>query len=479
MQLDIDELSPVRKRVRITVPAAKVDAGFSRAYQQIAQRVSLPGFRKGKVPMSHLRKRFGDQATAEVTERLLTDGWRQAMGDLSINPIGEPELDTGAGVAQGQDFHFSITVDVTPTIALQPYDSLTVEREVFVASEAVVDHELEHLAEQLATWTPVEDRTVAQTGDMAVLDYAGSVDGEAFPGGTAEDAELELGSGRFIPGFEEQIVGQTVGAPCEVRVTFPADYGAESLAGKQAIFACTLKDLKVKTVPEIGQPLADHLGSENLDAVKVQLKARIEARFNDGADEEAKKVLRARLAAQYDFPLPDSLVDSGTEQKRSTLVTEAVQGGASFDEARADVEGKLDALREEVIAEVRAELVLDEIADKEAIDVDLAEVNAQIEKMVRVMGEYGARLRTAYRDPNRRAGLQRRMRQDKVLDFLLVRANVTTVEQDVPAHDHGHADEHEHGAHEAGAHEAREDSAHEASKDSAHEASEDSAHDHD
>lgn len=444
MQLDIEELSPVRKRVLITVPAPQVDSAFSKTYNRIAQRTSLPGFRRGKVPMSHLRKRFGAQATADVTEQLVGEAWGKALDDLALTPVGQPDFDAADRVQQGKDFQFTFTVEVTPDVEVKPYAELEAKLETFSASDAVVEHELEHLAEQLASWEPVEDRTVTEDGDMVVLDYAGSIDGEAFAGGTAEDAELELGSGRFIPGFEPQLVGKTVGEAFTVEVEFPADYPAEHLAGKTAQFACTIKDIKAKVIPEIGQPLADQLGEENLDAVKAQLKTRIEGRFNGAANDEAKRQLKAQIGEAYDFEVPEALVGAAVEEKKSELISEAVKGGSDFAAARAEADEKAPTLRDEVIREVRVELVLDAMAEKEAIDVEVHEVNAQIEQMVRVMGQYGARLRQAYRDPNRRAGLRRRMRQDKVLDFLLTKANVATVERDVPMHVHDDDGDHAH-----------------------------------
>lgn len=435
MQLEVEDQSPIRKRVQVTVPSSRVDSSFSAAYNEISRRVSLPGFRRGRIPMSHLQKRYGKQAAADVSQVLIQEGWRKALDELSIVPVGEPQID--AQLPQpGKEYGFSITVEVTPHIELQPFDNLSVEMDQWSVSDEVVDHEIEHLAEEVAQWEPITEARPAAKGDLAVIDYQGSLGDEPFPGGTAEDAEIQLGSGQLIPGFEDQIIGHAVGEAFDVNVTFPAGYHATHLAGRDARFAVTLKDLKARKVLPPGPELAALLNEEDMDAVRAGMRERIEKRHASRAKDEAKQRLREQLAGAYDFDLPPSMVAAGLADKRSELMNEAVQGGATFEDARAGLEDRLAAAEDEVRAEVRAGLVLDAIAEAEQVEVSEQEVNAYIDLMVRSMGQYGVRLRQAYRDPNRRAGLRRRMRQDKVLDFLLTRANVTAVAREVPLHVH-------------------------------------------
>lgn len=439
MQLDTEDLSPTQKKVTITVPASRVDSRFSTTYNQISQQVTMPGFRRGKVPMSHLRKRYGRQAVADVTQALVEEGWGKALDDLSFTPVGMPDIDAEPA-QQGKPYVFTVTIDVTPTIELKPYDALTAETVNWSVPDGAIDHELMHLREQVATWAPVGDRDIAETGDRVTIDYSGSIEGEKFDGGTAEGAELELGSGQFIPGFEEQIVGQKVGGDFDVTVSFPEDYQAADLAGKEAVFACTLHDIKAKELPEVGQDLADRLGAEDMDAVRKEISEQMVAQWSKRSNDEARDALRKQVEEAYaDVPTPDALVEGALKDARGDVLREVMDEGKDYEAAAAEVDARLETKREEIVRKVRGELVLDQIADVEQIEVPPHEVNAFIEQMVRAMGQYGAQMRQVYKDSNRRAALRRRMRQDKVLDFLLTKADVTAVEREVPedlGHDH-------------------------------------------
>lgn len=438
MQLDTEDLSPTKKKVTITVPAPRVDSGFSAAYNQISQRVSLPGFRRGRVPMSHLRKRFGKQATADVTQALVEEGWTRALDDLAFVPVGMPDIDAEPA-KQGKPYTFTVVVDVTPDIELLPYEGLTAETVTWTVGDGALDHELGHLREQVATWAPVDDRDVAESGDMVVIDYAGSIDGVPFDGGTSEDAELELGSGDFIPGFEEQIVGRKAGSDFDVNVSFPEDYQSEALAGAAAVFKCTLKEIKAKDIPEVGQELADRLGAEDIDAVKAEVRDQIAERYAKKTIEATREALREQISAQYDIPAPESLVEASLSDARGDVFRELMDEGRTYEEAAEVADARLEERRAAIEKKVRTELVLDRIAAVEDIEVPLHEVNAFIETMVRAMGQYGPRMRQVYKDSNRRAALRRRMRQDKTLDFLLTKADVTAIEREVPedlGHDH-------------------------------------------
>lgn len=451
MQLEIEELDSVRRRARIEVAAPSVDSAFSGAYNRIAQKAALPGFRKGRVPMSHLRKRYGRQVTSDVTNELLEKGFRALVDEHGLEPLGQPEVDLEPA-KQGRPFVATLTFEVAPTVELLDPSSYAVEQEKWTASDAVVDHELEHLAERVAEFEDVTDREVAEDGDQVTLDYRGEIDEVPFAGGTASDATLELGSGRFIPGFEEQVVGQKVGEDFAIEVTFPEQYPSAELAGKAAVFHCTLKSIRHKVVPPIDDALAEKVGLEDLADLKTRVKADIEGHYNERSAGSAREALKAEIGEAYDFDVPPVIVEGAMSGKRNELLREAMQGGAEQDEARAKAEAGLEEHREGVLRDARAEIVLDQVATAENIEVPEHEVSAYIEHIIRQTGQFGDRFRQVYRDPNRRAGLRRQMRHDKVLDFLLTKANVTPIPKDVPAHDHGdgHDHDHEHDGHDHG-----------------------------
>lgn len=452
MQLDIEELGPVRRRATISVPVPAVDSAFTGAYSKVAQRAALPGFRRGKVPMSHLRKRYGREITSEVTQEFLDAGLRGLIDDHKLKILGRPEVDVQPA-RQGHPFTAVLTFEIAPHVTLKPHDSYAITRDKWTASDAVVEHELEHVAERFASLDDVEDRTTAENGDTVTLDYRGEIDGIPFAGGTATDAQLELGSGRFIPGFEEKLVGHSIGESFAIDVAFPASYPAAHLAGKAAVFHCTLKSLQRQSLPAIDEALAQKIGFQSLDELKTRLRADIERHHDDRGAADARTALRTEIGRAYDFEVPPLLVESAVADKKAELLREARGEGQSAEEALKHADTAIEDHRADIVADARAEIVIDQIADDENIQVSPRELNAYIEQLVRQMGQYAEQIRQMYQDPNRRAGLRRRMRQDKVLDFLLTKANVTTVEKDVPMHDHSHDhDGHDHDGHDHDGH---------------------------
>jgi trigger factor len=437
MQVQVEDQGPVKKRVKVTVPAQRVARQFSTAYNQLAQKVAVPGFRRGKVPQKFLEQRYGARVAADVAQELIDEGWRRALDDHGIMPVSRPEIEAGPA-APATDYSFAFTVEVPPKINLLPYDGIAVEQTEWNLPEDRVDHELEHIAEHQAKFQDVSDRDDARPGDLAVIDFKGSIDGVPFAGGEGTDNEIELGSGRFIPGFEEQITGHKVGETFDVNVTFPDDYPMKDFAGKAAVFAVTLKKIQQKVVPEIGQPLADALGEENIDKVREQVRKSMQARHDQQSSREAQEAIRKVIAGQYDFELPPSMVEAALNDHRQQIIADAQQAGLDAETARSKAAADLEAAKPEVLGQLRAQLVLDAIADKENVEVGERDLSAMIEQMARSMGQYGARVRQMYRDPARRASLRARLRQEKVLEFLLTKATVTKVSKDVPAHDHGH-----------------------------------------
>lgn len=433
MQVRIEEQSSVAKRVTVVVPSNEVAREFSGAYGRLGQRVNLPGFRRGKVPVEVLKKRYGDQVSVEVAKSLVDAGWKHVLKEHKLLPVNTPQFEGQLEPARPDvDFTFSFTVEVPPEVDLLPYETIAVEKTDWQITDTHVEHELTHVAESASVWQPVGDRDVASSGDMAVVDFEGRIDGVPFEGGKAEEYEIVLGSGRLIPGFEEQIVGKTKDTDFDVTVTFPGEYPNKDLAGKTAVFAAKLKELKVKVIPPIDDELAGTLGVENLDALKVEVRKRMTTQWEQAAKNDAFGRIQEHVAGVYNFELPPSMVEAELAERKKS----AEPGSPEANESD-------ESIRKNVKESLRVALVLDHVADKESIDVAEGEIIREVEMMVRSAGAYGARVRQMYRDNGRRASLRRRMRHLKVLDFLLSKANVTLVSKEIPAHDHGdHAHDH-------------------------------------
>ena len=430
MQLEIKDIDSVSKEATVTLTAGEVASAFATVYNRIGQRVSLPGFRRGKVPMGHLRKRFSRDAASEVLQMLVEKGWKGVLDEGTVLPLSEPKFDLSP-VNEGEAYTFSMTVEVPPVFEVQPFEDLTVEKEVWTASETVVNQELEHLVQNFATYEPVADRDVTALDDMVILDYAGKVDDVAFEGGTAEGASLVLGGGQFIPGFEEQCAGQKVGETFDVNVTFPEEYPSQDLAGKAAVFTCTVSEIRAKSVPEIGPELAEKAGEPDFDTLKEKVKQGIQDQANESSLGQTREALREKVGAQYDFDVPASLVESSLSERRSRAVNTAVRDGKNADEAGKEFDEQ-EGVLDEVKSSMRAMFVLDEIARAEEIDVSPFDLHQEIEKLAASMGPYAQQFRQMYQDADRRALLARRLKHDKVLDFILTKANVTEIAKDVP-----------------------------------------------
>ncbi|MSP72390.1 MAG: trigger factor [Myxococcales bacterium] len=442
MLVRIEEQSPIARRVVITVPAPLVSREFSGAYNRLSQKVSLPGFRRGKIPAEVLRKRYGSQIALEVAQSLVDEGWQTVMRDHGVLPVSQPRFEGQLGPATpDSEYTFSFTVEVPPEFDLGTYYGLPIERTDWQIPGGHIEHELTHVADSASTWEPVGDRETAAQGDMVIIDFKGKRDGVPFEGGEAQDYELELGSGRMIPGFEAAVLGQKVSEPFTFDLTFPESYPHAALAGASVTFDATIKDLKTKVVPPIDDELAGTLGMADLEALKAEVRKRMLAHWDGQSRTEVHNALREALANSYSFDLPPSLLEAELAERRKSLESELPQETADRDEK---LEDGLKIARGDAEKALRVNFVLDAIAAKESLDVEESEVNRQIEAIVRSSGSYAARMRQMYKDEGRKSALRRRLRHDKVLDFLLLKANVTLIPKDIPAHnhdgDHGHGE---------------------------------------
>lgn len=447
MQVHIESESAVHRRVEITVPASVINKQIQAAYSRLGQRVSIPGFRRGKVPMSVLRKRYAGQVAADVTNQIVDDAWQQAMEDHNLTPVARPEWEVEL-INPGQDYGFTVKVEVPPEFEVKPFSEISLEMDEYTFEDSHIDHEIEHLVERAATFETVEDRDTAENGDMIVFDFNGSIDDVPFEGGTAQGVSLELGSGRFIPGFEEQVVGQKVGEDFDITVTFPEDYHADHLAGKDAKFACKIHELKAKKTPELDDELAKKFGAEDVEDLKAKVREAFTNRWESVAKREVFDELRTLIAGQYDFELPPTLFSRRLDElKQQEAQAEAQKQAAGEGESNEGAEASKDedALKAQATQDLRCELVLDTISDQEGIQAEEREINAAVESTVQQMPHMAAQLRQYFRRPEQRAGIARSIRHDKALDYVLSKANVTRNPKPVPEHNHDHDhDDHDH-----------------------------------
>lgn len=416
----------LKREFRIVIAADRIETRIDEKLKGLAGDIRLPGFRPGRAPLPLLRRRFRKSVLGEVLDEEIRETVRSTMDERGLRPALEPKIEV-TSFEDGGDLELSLAAEVLPEIEPVDFATLEVERLEAEADEAAVDGALERLAEQAKTTQPIAEPRPAQAGDVVVIDFVGRVDGEEFAGGSAEDYELELGTGSFIPGFEDQLVGVEPGAETEVKVTFPEDYGAEHLAGKEASFAVILKEIKEAQPAAIDDELAKRVGLESLGELRGRLKERIESEYAAVARNRLKRELFDRLDGLHEFEVPTGLVDEEFNAIWAQLKQQLE--GPSAEEAR---EGKTD---EELEAEyrrvaqrrVRLGLLLSEVGRRNNISIGQEELSqAMRAQAAGFPGQEHLVFEYYQKNPGALGQLQAPILEDKVVDFICELATVTT-----------------------------------------------------
>lgn len=366
-------------RVGVTVPADDVDQAIGRAARSIARDMRLPGFRKGKAPPALVIQRVGFGPVLEDAIReALPEWYMRAVYESGIAPIGDPEVEvTESPTEQGEPLSFAFEIGVRPQASLGEYLGLEVERPEAEVPDEMIDRELDRLRESMARLEPV-DRPAAE-GDHVLVDFTGRLDGEEFEGGSATGEVIEIGSGRLIPGFEEQLVGAVGGGDVEVEVTFPEDYGAEHLAGKDAAFAVSVSEVREKRLPEADDELAVSVSEfETIGELRDDIAQRLAEALSERADQDFRVNVVDAVAEVATIDVPEALAEARARE-RWERVERQIAGSGMNPDSWLQMQGKT---REEVIAEslpdaereIRREAAVVAVADAEGIEVDDAEL---------------------------------------------------------------------------------------------------------
>lgn len=415
----------------VTVSAKELSQRAERRIAEISPTLSLKGFRPGKVPPAHVKRLYGKSIMGEVVQQTLDEGAQKAIDDAKVRPATQPEMklesDMDKVLAGQQDLAYEIQLEVMPDF--KPVDPSTLEltRPVYQASDAEVDEALAEIAKQNRAYEPKTGKSAkAEDGDMAVIDFVGRIDGEAFEGGSGEDSQLVLGSGQFIPGFEEQLIGAKVGDVVTVKVNFPADYGAAHLAGKAAEFETTIKDIRAPAESKIDEAFAEKLGMPSLEALKAAVRAQVEQSYANQSRFKLKRALLDVLDEKHDFPLPPRMVEAEFASIWGQVEQDRAQGNLPDEDAgKSDEELKADYRK---IAErrVRLGLVLAEIGSLNNVTITDEELtNAARQEAMR----YGPQAQEVFdylrRTPAAQAQLRAPLYEDKVVDLIFRVAKVT------------------------------------------------------
>ncbi|OZT77936.1 trigger factor [Salinicoccus roseus] len=375
----------------VTVPAKEVDGALNEAFKKVSKDVSIPGFRKGKVPRQMFEKRFGVESLyQDALDILLPKAYTEAVNEADINPVDQPEVDIEQ-MEKGKDLIFTAKVIVEPEVKLGEYKGLEAEELDTEVTDEDVQKEIDNMLEAHADMVVKEDGKVEE-GDVVNLDFDGYVDGEQFEGGQAEGYELEIGSGSFIPGFEEQVVGMGVEEEKDVNVTFPEEYHAEELAGKEATFKVKVNSMKSKEIPELDDELVKELDQdvETVDALKEKVEKDLKEAKENEADVTMKEQLIEQAADNAEIDVPEAMVKTETDRMLQEFEQRLSQQGINMEMYQQLSGQDEDALREQMKDDaqkrVRTNLVLKQIAVDEDIEVTEADMDKELEKMSKQFG---------------------------------------------------------------------------------------------
>ncbi|HXZ01386.1 MAG TPA: trigger factor [Stellaceae bacterium] len=425
MQITETSSEGLKHEFKVIVGADDIKQRVETRLQEIGRQVKLPGFRPGKVPLTVLRQRYGSSVMGEVLEHAVNDSSNEAMRERKLRPALQPKVEIVA-FNEGTDLEYKLAVEVLPDFVPMNFAELRLERLRPDVPDAEVDQALERVAKQQRKDAPV-DRPAA-SGDIVVIDFTGSIDGQAFPGGSAKSQRVEIGAGRFIPGFEDQLIGAKPGEQREVKVTFPADYGAAELAGKEASFAVDVKEVREIKPQPVDESLAEAVGMENLQALRDAVRQQIERDYAAIAHQRLKRQLLDRLAERHAFPVPQGMVDIEFDaiwkQFEAERERAKQQGVAESDAGKSDEEIKAEY---RAIAErrVRLGLLLSEVGRSNNIQVTQEEINRALAEEARRFPGHERRVVEYYRNqPGAIDRLRAPVFEDKVIDYILEIAEV-------------------------------------------------------
>jgi trigger factor len=416
----------LKRAFMLTIPAEDIEARVEKEVKRIAPQVRMPGFRPGKVPPNLIKKMHGESLRGEALNGAVQDGVQQLLSEQNIRPALQPQVELNDDYEPGKDAEVKVSLEALPEVPAAQIDALALERLTVEPDEKAVQQQLEQIASQSKRWDDAPKKHAAENGDLVVMDFEGEVGGKPFEGGKGEDMQIELGSGRLIPGFEEQLIGAKAGDTREVKVTFPDDYPVENLKGKDAVFAVSVKAVKTAGETKIDNEFAKSLGLSDLDQLKGLVRDQLAQELNGLTRTHMKRQLLDTLAERHDFQVPESMVEAEYQNILSQLRHEA--GHEPDPEAvLAEIEKEAGDYRRIAERRVRLGLLLSEIGAANGIEVSEQEMRNLIAQAAsQYQGQDRDRfLQLVQQEPMFAAQLRAPLYEDKVVDFLFSKADIT------------------------------------------------------
>ncbi len=436
MKFQVSDGEKFQKIMEIEIPVEELEQPIRLACKRLANKVNIPGFRKGKAPRSILENFLGINAILdEAADDLLPKAYVEGLKETGLEPVCQPEIEV-VTLEDGQPMRFNATITVKPEIQLGDYKGLDITRRIIDVADEDVDAEIENQRQRMSKLVDAEEGAAAANGDTVVIDFKGLKDGVAFEGGTATDYPLALGSGSFIPGFEEQLVGCHVGDEKKIDVTFPEDYGAKELAGQPVVFEITVKGIKNKILPELNQEFVEEVSetAENMDQLREEFRAKMEQQSLAAADDTARNAALAKAVENCEVEIPPVMI----EQQMSGMIEDAkrqiTSQGMSYEQyleyvGRTDEDFR-EQYRKQAELIVKRELMLEAIIKAENLEATDEDINAQISEIAARYWLPEEKVKEILSDGGRMEDVKYDALMKKAVDLIFDNANLTNLHID-------------------------------------------------
>ena len=438
--MDVTELKNegLAREFKVVIPAADLQAKLDTRLEELARNARIPGFRPGKVPVAHIRKLYGRQAMAELIDEAIKESMDKLLSERDERPAMQPQVNLVDGedqekvnaVIEGKaDLAYTMSYEVTPRVEVKDLSGIELTRFKVKVPEEDIDKALEDIARQFRDFSEKPAKARAEKGDRLTISFVGRIDGEEFEGGKADDTPLELGSGQFIPGFEDQLIGARASDEVIVKVTFPEDYGVEKLAGKEAEFTVNVKSIETPGEAKVDDSLAQKLGMKDLEELRQRVREQAGAEFENMSWTQLKRDVLDAIDAQYDFELPKALVDSEFEIIWHSLVHQMEEDGETFESSGTSEEEAREEYRQIAERRVRLGLVLGTIGEQAGVSVSNEEMQqALIERARQFPGQEQQVFDFYKNNPDALMELRGPLFENKTIEHIVEQAKVTEKE---------------------------------------------------
>jgi len=424
MKVQIENTGPYEKKIFFEIPKDVVSEEVESHYKTLNRNVKLKGFRPGKVPRSILERYYRTQVETEVVSKLIEDSYGKAVEEYHLAPVAAPQV-LDRTFESGQDFKYTVTVEVKPEVSVEGYRGLAVEKPAVVVADDEVEARLKMIQDSHAQLKPLETDRPLQEKDFAVIDFDGTLDGKPLGGWKVKDHLVEVGSKTLVGGLDQKLVGLPLQQDRDLVISLPEDYPRKELAGKEIQVRVRAKEIKEKILPALDDELAKEAGDfQTLQELKERLRKNLEEQKQAQAAQIAKEKLLESLREKHPFPIPKSMIDRQVENILARTESRLARQGMKFDSANLDAQKLRESLVPSAEKEVRGSLILEKVAEMETITVSEADLRQRLEQLAAQMNQRVEAVKSQFEKKDRLEDLRAVIREEKTLDFLLSQANV-------------------------------------------------------